>query len=445
MSAKHSWEGARRQRPASGMLLVCIVILFAILTLPSFVVCSRPEGLARINARDYAHIDQLESLYNLKEPATILDHRQSSSLLSKILIPRIPASKANLQVQRLLSEPFEGKNSKWNITRHTFTAETPKGKVEMTNLIISRHPTALRQLVLAAHHDSKISPSGFVGATDSAVPCAIIVDVALALENLMEEAKGSERWDETGLQLIFFDGEEAYNQWTSTDSTYGSRALAKDWAKQFHIQEHSPLEARRHVPGLNTMRRIDTIEHLVLLDLLGTPHPRIPRYFADTGWMHDELRSIESRLAQAGHLFPKKRSNNKNNNNNAEYEFPPKTLFSTTEVLPMPTGIKEVQHSFFASDNRPMFGIEDDHLPFLANGVPICHLIPSPFPAVWHTMRDDASSIDYPTVHAWTMIMRIFVAEYLGLKPANVARKRNLTDLVSRAARITNFFLEFLK
>lgn len=419
-------RGPRRRKPASVLLLVLVAIVFS----ASLVLCLRPEGLARITARDYARLDHLEPLYNLKEPSTILDHRQSSSLLSKILIPRIPGSKANLQVQRLLSDPFEGASSKWNVTRHTFTADTPKGKVEMSNLIISRHPTALRQLVLAAHHDSKISPSGFVGATDSAVPCAIIVDVALALESLMEEAKGSERWDETGLQLIFFDGEEAYNQWTHTDSTYGSRALAQHWAKQFHSQKHSLLEVRRHVPGLNTMRQIDTIEHLVLLDLLGTPHPRIPRYFADTGWMHDELRSIESRLAEAGHLFPKK------SNNDAEYEFPPSGRFSMTDVLPMPSGINEVQHSFFASDNRPMFGIEDDHLPFLANGVPICHLIPSPFPAVWHTMKDDASSINYPTVYAWTMIMRIFVAEYLGLKPANIARKRDVHDLVSRAAQM---------
>ena len=30
--------------------------------------------------------------------------------------------------------------------------------------------------------------------------------------------------------------------------------------------------------------------------------------------------------------------------------------------------------------------ISDDHLPFLDRGVPILHLIPSPFPSVWHTV-----------------------------------------------------------
>ena len=31
------------------------------------------------------------------------------------------------------------------------------------------------------------------------------------------------------LQLIFFDGEEAFVEWTATDSIYGSRHLAKVW------------------------------------------------------------------------------------------------------------------------------------------------------------------------------------------------------------------------
>lgn len=32
-----------------------------------------------------------------------------------------------------------------------------------------------------------------------------------------------------GLMLIFFDGEEAFQNWSDTDSLYGSRHLAKKW------------------------------------------------------------------------------------------------------------------------------------------------------------------------------------------------------------------------
>lgn len=32
-------------------------------------------------------------------------------------------------------------------------------------------------------------------------------------------------------------------------------------------------------------------------------------------------------------------------------------------------------------------GIEDDHLPFLKLGVSVLHVIASPFPRVWHTLK----------------------------------------------------------
>lgn len=71
----------------------------------------------------------------------------------------------------------------------------------------------------------------FVGATDSAVPCAIMLDLAEALNKLLDERKerleaGEEEDEdiaETTLQLVFFDGEEAFKDWTATDSVYGAR------------------------------------------------------------------------------------------------------------------------------------------------------------------------------------------------------------------------------
>ena len=37
---------------------------------------------------------------------------------------------------------------------------------------------------------------------------------------------------ESTVQMIFFDGEEAYIDWTRTDSLYGSRHLAEKWASE---------------------------------------------------------------------------------------------------------------------------------------------------------------------------------------------------------------------
>ena len=37
---------------------------------------------------------------------------------------------------------------------------------------------------------------------------------------------------ERSLQVIFFDGEEAFVRWTNTDSIYGSRHLAEEMSKR---------------------------------------------------------------------------------------------------------------------------------------------------------------------------------------------------------------------
>lgn len=65
------------------------------------------------------------------------------------------------------------------------------------------------------------------------MPCVILLDVAEALNSLLdqraakaEEGNGDDEEDaatHTTLQLIFFDGEEAFKDWTQTDSIYGAR------------------------------------------------------------------------------------------------------------------------------------------------------------------------------------------------------------------------------
>lgn len=38
-------------------------------------------------------------------------------------------------------------------------------------------------------------------------------------------------------QIVFFDGEEAYNTWTATDSIYGARHLAQKWEQENKLQD----------------------------------------------------------------------------------------------------------------------------------------------------------------------------------------------------------------
>lgn len=395
-----------------------VISIFIALALTS-VSAQRPASMPRATKKDMRPVRDLHAITDIVDPATTLDFRKKDTLLSKILVPRVPDSSGNANVREALLAPFR-RNKMWEIEEHQFMATTPQGEKKMTNLIMTYNPTAPRKLVLAAHHDSKVSPRGFVGATDSAVPCAVMVDTAIALEKLIDAQKKEEKesaYESIALQFIFFDGEEAYLQWSQEDSVYGSRALATKWSRSFTTPQ---LAKRRKTPGFTTMRTIDSIDQFVLLDLLGTPNPRIPSYFSSTQWMHEQLRDIEKQLAKAGRLYPRTAG---------KYDLPPPGG-RTTDTLPLPdtgSGVtaQARTRSFFPDDASLSHGIDDDHRPFLVHGVPILHLIPSPFPPVWHTMRDDASSLDWPTIHAWAMLMRVFVAEYMGIDSTSGYQSRS--------------------
>ena len=72
---------------------------------------------------------------------------------------------------------------------------------------------------------------------------------------------------------------------------------------------------------------------------------------------------------------------------------------------------------FSPSSHSPLTysGVEDDHLPFLERGVPILHLIPTPFPRSWHRLSDDGANLHPPTIKDLSNILAAFVAEYLAL------------------------------
>lgn len=63
------------------------------------------------------------------------------------------------------------------------------------------------------------------GATDSAVPCTMMINLAKVMSPQLTSLKEAN----LSLMFIFFDGEEAFRQWGPTDSIYGARHLAKKW------------------------------------------------------------------------------------------------------------------------------------------------------------------------------------------------------------------------
>jgi len=288
--------------------------------------------------------------------------------LDTILIPRPVGSNNHTLVRQHLARQM--RKLEWDVKETSFIDKTPHGKKTFTNVIATLDPNAPRRLVIACHYDSLLSPKGFLGATDSAVPCAMMLNMAKTMKLELENLKNYGNGDLT-LQFIFFDGEEAFVRWGPKDSIYGSRHLANTWQNTGY--------SLGNVDG-NYNERIDIF---VLLDLIGADDMAFSKLSGSTevstGNWFNSLQSIEKALEARGIV---KRS---------------------------------VKGSMF-TNLYPFAQISDDHKPFQELNVPILHLISSPFPEHWHKMGDNRENLDFKRIANLNKILRVFVAEYLLLE-----------------------------
>lgn len=144
------------------------------------------------------------------------------NVLSKILIERVSGTPGNDIVREYIVDYMQ--NLGWTVQENQFYDDTPLERTKFTNIIADVNPNAQRYLTLACHYDSKLMEN-FVGATDSAVPCAIMMNIASVLRSYLQSVQNSE----LSLRFIFFDGEEAVVNWNAKDSIYGARHLAEKW------------------------------------------------------------------------------------------------------------------------------------------------------------------------------------------------------------------------
>jgi Zn-dependent M28 family amino/carboxypeptidase len=100
-----------------------------------------------------------------------------------------------------------------------FTAQTPDGPIPMENIIAKFAGKSGGAIAVSGHYDTK-KMANFVGANDGGSSTGVLLELAAALQ-------GRPRVDD--VYLVFFDGEEAFHEWTDTDSLYGSRHLAEKW------------------------------------------------------------------------------------------------------------------------------------------------------------------------------------------------------------------------
>lgn len=336
-----------------------------------------------------------ETLKKLPRPNDDFDIH-NGPILSPILRTRVPGTPGSTAVLNHFVNFFRSTLPDWNIQFQNSTSKTPVSgnkEVPFVNFIASRDPPwaspgDVGRLTLVAHYDSKYEPEGFIGAIDSAAPCAMImhamrsIDAALTKKwNDMRE-KGH-RYDSLeghkGIQVVFLDGEEAFKHWTAQDSLYGSRSLAEQWDEDVNA-------------AMSVYKtRLSSISLFVLLDLLGSKGPTVQSYFETTHWAYQKMAALEKRLRDLNQFKSSASS--------------PKQWFVD--------GSKD-EHELSVRGS-----IQDDHIPFLTRGVEILHVIdasPYGFPKVWHNLDDNAENLDMDTVEDWSLLVTAFAAEWMELE-----------------------------
>jgi len=127
--------------------------------------------------------------------------------------PRPPGSAALKEMRQYISMRLADDGIE--VWHDNFTADTPMGNIAMTNIIGIVPGERSSVVAVAGHYDTaRLEGIRFVGANDGGSSSALLLELARVLAG---------RKNRLTYWVVFFDGEEALQQWSETDSLYGSR------------------------------------------------------------------------------------------------------------------------------------------------------------------------------------------------------------------------------
>jgi len=149
------------------------------------------------------------------------------------------------------------------IEEDVFIADTPYGPIEMKNLIARRSNVKEGKgvIALATHYDTKLMHGiNFVGANDAGSSTGLLIELGRVLA---DDVSGPyDYW------FLFFDGEEAFIEWSAFDGTYGSRHLARKWKEDGTASKIRALILLDMIGDKDLDIMYDTNSTKVLMDLV---------------------------------------------------------------------------------------------------------------------------------------------------------------------------------
>ena len=180
--------------------------------------------------------------------------------------PRPPGSAAADATRRYIRTQMEALGVQ--VAEQAFEAKTPIGPVKMANVRATIPGARPDRIILAGHYDTKLFREfRFVGANDAGSSTAFLIEMARVLKP---------RQNPFTIELLFFDGEEAFIDWyLGDDNRYGSR--------------HYVAEAKR-------AGDLARIKALILVDMIGDRNLVLKREPASTPWLTDLIWSTAKAL-----------------------------------------------------------------------------------------------------------------------------------------------------
>ncbi len=186
--------------------------------------------------------------------------------------PRPPGSKALAESREWIISQL--KLAGCQVDEDKFVASTPVGSIPMTN-VIARIPGSRPSVLMVAGHYDTLRADGFtfVGANDGGSSAAFLLEMARLL---------GRRKNPVTYWLVFFDGEEALEHWSDTDSRYGSRHL---------------------VQKLVSAGELGRVQAMILVDMIADAKLDIYREYYSTGWLSDMIFGNARRLSYSRYFI----------------------------------------------------------------------------------------------------------------------------------------------
>jgi hypothetical protein len=188
--------------------------------------------------------------------------------------PRWVGSPGHAKTEKLLRAELQG----IKVEEDAFEAATPVGTKAMRNFVAEFPGTREGVVVVAGHYDTLYERPKFVGANDGGSSTGLLLQLA---RELRSEMKNGRREGYT-VRLAWLDGEEAFQQWTDSDSVYGSRHLAQKW------QQDGTLRA---------------VKAFLLVDMIGDAELQIDRDTNSTPWLQELVLQAATRYGYQSHFF----------------------------------------------------------------------------------------------------------------------------------------------